>query len=73
MIVGKAVNMAKKMNIPILGLVENMSYLSCPDCGKQILYLVKAISMKWLKIMVLKCLPESPLILRLLLQWMQEP
>jgi Mrp family chromosome partitioning ATPase len=36
MIVGKAVNMAKKMNIPILGLVENMSYLSCPDCGKQI-------------------------------------
>lgn len=36
MIVGKAVNMAKKMNIPILGLVENMSYLICPDCGKQI-------------------------------------
>jgi Mrp family chromosome partitioning ATPase len=36
MIVGKAVNMAKKMNIPILGLVENMSYLNCPDCGKQI-------------------------------------
>lgn len=36
MIVAKAVNMAKKMNIPILGLVENMSYLICPDCGKQI-------------------------------------
>ena len=36
MIVTKAVNMAKKMNIPILGLVENMSYLSCPDCGKKI-------------------------------------
>lgn len=36
MIVEKAVNMAKKMNIPILGLVENMSYLNCPDCGKQI-------------------------------------
>ncbi|WP_077610718.1 Mrp/NBP35 family ATP-binding protein [Clostridium sp. Marseille-P2415] len=36
MIVAKAVNMAKKMNIPILGLVENMSYLSCPDCGKKI-------------------------------------
>ncbi|MCA5011128.1 P-loop NTPase, partial [Clostridioides difficile] len=31
MIVEKAVNMAKKMNIPILGLVENMSYLICPD------------------------------------------
>lgn len=36
MIVAKAVNMAKKMNIPIIGLVENMSYLECPDCGKQI-------------------------------------
>ncbi|MFT4106558.1 MAG: Mrp/NBP35 family ATP-binding protein [Lacrimispora sp.] len=36
MIVAKAVNMAKKMNIPILGLIENMSYLSCPDCGKKI-------------------------------------
>lgn len=36
MIVTKAVNMAKKMNIPILGLVENMSYLMCPDCGKKI-------------------------------------
>lgn len=36
MIVTKAVNMAKKMNIPIIGLVENMSYLTCPDCGKQI-------------------------------------
>lgn len=36
MIVEKAVNMAKKMNVPILGLVENMSYLVCPDCGKKI-------------------------------------
>ncbi len=36
MIVGKAVNMAKKMDIPILGIVENMSYLECPDCGKKI-------------------------------------
>lgn len=36
MIVAKAVNMARKMNIPILGLVENMSYLTCPDCGKKI-------------------------------------
>ncbi len=35
MIVGKAVNMAKMMNIPILGLVENMSYFKCPDCGKE--------------------------------------
>ncbi|HIX15349.1 MAG TPA: Mrp/NBP35 family ATP-binding protein [Candidatus Hungatella pullicola] len=36
MIVAKAVNMARKMNIPIVGLIENMSYLECPDCGKKI-------------------------------------
>lgn len=36
MIVKKAVNMAKMMNVPILGIVENMSYVLCPDCGKQI-------------------------------------
>lgn len=36
MIVTKAVNMAEKMNISILGVVENMSYLVCPDCGKKI-------------------------------------
>jgi len=36
MIVGKAVEMAKMMNIPIIGLVENMSYVQCPDCGKKI-------------------------------------
>ena len=35
LIVKKAVNMAKMMNIPILGLVENMSYFECPDCGKK--------------------------------------
>ena len=36
MIVEKAVNMAKMMNLPILGLVENMSYVSCPECGHKI-------------------------------------
>ncbi len=36
MIVEKAVNMAKMMDIPILGVVENMSYVLCPDCGKRI-------------------------------------
>lgn len=35
MIVGKAVKMAKMMNIPVLGLVENMSYFECPSCGKK--------------------------------------
>ena len=36
MIVAKALNMAKLMRIPVLGIVENMSYVKCPDCGKQI-------------------------------------
>lgn len=36
MVVEKAVKMAKMMNIPVVGLVENMSYLTCPDCGKKI-------------------------------------
>ena len=35
MIVSKAVKMAELMHIPILGLVENMSYFKCPDCGKE--------------------------------------
>ena len=34
MIVGKAVNMASSMDIPVLGIVENMSYFECPDCHK---------------------------------------
>jgi Mrp family chromosome partitioning ATPase len=36
MIVTKAVNMAKKMNIPVIGLIENMSFVKCPDCGREI-------------------------------------
>ena len=36
MVVEKAVRMAEKMSIPVLGLVENLSYVSCPDCGKKI-------------------------------------
>ena len=36
MIVQKAVNMANMMNVPILGIVENMSYIKCPDCGRKI-------------------------------------
>ncbi|HEX2985216.1 MAG TPA: Mrp/NBP35 family ATP-binding protein [Caproiciproducens sp.] len=34
MIVAKAVNMARMMNVPIIGIVENMSYVKCPDCGR---------------------------------------
>ena len=36
MVVEKAVKMAEMMNIPIVGVIENMSYLLCPDCGKEI-------------------------------------
>ncbi len=36
MIVGKAIKMAGLMDVPVLGLIENMSYVACPDCGKKI-------------------------------------
>ena len=36
MIVSKAVNMARQMQVPIIGVVENMAYVQCPDCGKKI-------------------------------------
>ena len=36
MIVDKAVNMADMMHVPVLGIVENMAYYTCPDCGKHI-------------------------------------
>ena len=36
MVVENAVKMAEMMEVPIVGLVENMSYISCPDCGKKL-------------------------------------
>lgn len=42
MVVQKAVKMAQMMNIPIVGLVENMSYVQCPDCGKKLYISAKA-------------------------------
>ena len=36
MVVGKAVNMAGMMNVPVLGLVENMAYVECPHCGERV-------------------------------------
>ena len=35
MIVGKAINMAEMMKVPVLGIVENLSYFKCPDCGSE--------------------------------------
>ena len=46
MIVEKAVKMAGLMNVPILGLVENMSYFTCPDCGKKISVFGESTSMR---------------------------
>lgn len=36
MIVSKAINMCKQVNVPVFGIIENMSYMICPDCGKRI-------------------------------------
>lgn len=36
MIVSKAINMCKQANVEVLGIIENMSYVQCPDCGKRI-------------------------------------
>ena len=65
MVVEKAVNMANIMNIPVLGIVENMSYLSCPDCGKQIEVFgtskVKAPqNMVFLRLQECRWIPEFP-------------
>lgn len=67
MIVQKAVNMANMMNIPILGLVENMSYLKCPDCNKKIQVFgeshVEEVATKY-KLNVLAHLPIDPNIVK---------
>ena len=36
MIVSKAINMCKQVKVPVLGIIENMSFVECPDCGKRI-------------------------------------
>ena len=63
MIVGKAVKMAEMMNIPVLGIVENMSYAECPDCGKKMSVFgeshVREIAEKY-GLLVLSQLPIQP-------------
>lgn len=61
MIVAKAVNMAKQMNIKVLGVVENMSYMVCPGCGKKIKLIKNDTTGKFLKDMGLKLLGELPM------------
>ncbi|APM41190.1 Mrp/NBP35 family ATP-binding protein [Clostridium kluyveri] len=62
MIVSKAVNMAKAMNINILGVIENMSYIACPHCGKKIKLFNAEGTGKFLKDMDLKLLGELPML-----------
>jgi Mrp family chromosome partitioning ATPase len=60
MIVGKAVNMAKAMNVPIIGIVENYSYIECPDCGKHIPVFGKSHIDETCEKYGLKCLAKLP-------------
>ncbi len=63
MIVSKAVRMANMMHIPVLGFVENYSYLECPDCGKKIQVFGKShldeVAAKW-ELPILARLPIDP-------------
>ncbi|WP_026894764.1 Mrp/NBP35 family ATP-binding protein [Clostridiisalibacter paucivorans] len=61
MIVAKSINMAKKMNIPIVGIVENMSYILCPDCGKEIRFFDNGDIKEYLDRMDIGLLGELPM------------
>lgn len=61
MIVTKAINMCKQMNIPICGVIENMSYVLCPDCGKQIKIYQNSDTPEFLKQNQLPLLCELPM------------
>ena len=61
MIVAKAVNMTKTMKIELLGLVENMSYVMCPDCDKEIRIFEDTDTDPLLKEMDLELLAEFPM------------
>lgn len=60
MIVGKAINMAKKLKIEILGLIQNMSYINCDDCGHKI-YLSDDEDKEALEKMGVELLAELPM------------
>lgn len=61
MIVAKAVNMVKKMNIEVIGVVENMSYIICPDCNKKIRIFDGDNTEGFLRKLDLKLLGELPM------------
>lgn len=62
MIVSKAVSMAKQMNIHVYGVVENMSYIKCPDCDKKIKLFSDEETDKFLENMDLELLGELPMV-----------
>lgn len=62
MIVSKAVSMAKQMNINVYGVVENMSYIKCPDCDKKIKLFSDEEADKFLENMDLELLGELPMV-----------
>lgn len=62
MIVAKAVNMTRKLNIKVLGVIENMSYIKCPDCDKKIKLFNGEDTEKFLKNLDLNLLGELPMI-----------
>lgn len=61
MVVRKAANMAKGMEIPIIGLIENMSYIICPNCGEQIFQFGKGFSESTAQIIGIPILGHLPL------------
>ena len=61
MIVAKGINMAKKLNVNVLGVVENMSYIQCPDCSKKIKLFDGDDTEKFLSEMNLDILGELPM------------
>lgn len=62
MIVAKAINMAKKMNINVLGVVQNMSYVSCPGCDEKIRLFDSENTDEFFKDMDVKLLGELPMV-----------
>lgn len=60
MIVQKAVKMAEMMNIPVLGMVENMRFIKCPDCGKEIPLFGGDEAVDSTSVMVLERIPLDP-------------
>lgn len=61
MIVAKSVNMVRTMEVPIIGVVENMSYLSCPDCNKKVKIFENSDLQQYLDRLKLDLLGELPM------------